>query len=94
MCYAAAASYKIVIKDKESLAACADSKWRDMNKTIYKLGFWYGLIAFVSTVAFTIVQLLQLLGVLTYPLAEIFIYGNKKRDRQQAISFYFYFKSH
>ncbi len=46
-----------------------------MNKTIYKIGFWSGLIAFTSTVAFVIVQMLQLLGVLSYPLDEILIYG-------------------
>jgi hypothetical protein len=46
-----------------------------MNKTIYKVGFWSGLIAFVSTVAFVIVQMLQLFGVLSYPLDEILIYG-------------------
>ena len=46
-----------------------------MNKTIYKIGFWSGLTAFASTVAFIIVQFLQLLGVLKYPLDEILIYG-------------------
>ena len=47
-----------------------------MNKTIYKIGFWSGLIAFLSTVAFDIVQALQLFGVLTYPLDQILIYGS------------------
>lgn len=46
-----------------------------MHKTIYKVGFWSGIIAFVSTVAFVIVQILQLFGVLIYPLDEILIYG-------------------
>jgi hypothetical protein len=46
-----------------------------MNKTIHKVGFWSGIIAFVSTVAFVIVQMLQLFGVLSYPLDEILIYG-------------------
>jgi hypothetical protein len=46
-----------------------------MNRTIYKIGFWSGLIAFISTVAFTIAQILQLFGVLSYPLDEILIYG-------------------
>jgi hypothetical protein len=46
-----------------------------MNKTIHKVGFWSGLIAFASTVAFLIVQMLQLFGVLSYPLDEILIYG-------------------
>lgn len=46
-----------------------------MNKTIYKIGFWSGLTAFVSTAAFTITQLLQLLGAVHYPWDEILIYG-------------------
>jgi hypothetical protein len=45
------------------------------NWTIYKIGFWSGIIAFVSTVAFVIVQVLQLLGMLQYPWDEISIYG-------------------
>ena len=46
-----------------------------MKKTIYKVGFWSGIFAFGSTTAFVIVQLLQLLGILKYPLDEILIYG-------------------
>jgi hypothetical protein len=46
-----------------------------MNNAIYKVGFWSGLIAFVSTVAFFIVQMLQIYGVLRYPWDEILIYG-------------------
>ncbi|MCL1495330.1 MAG: hypothetical protein M1G31_31950 [Pseudanabaena sp. Salubria-1] len=46
-----------------------------MNKTVHKVGFWSGLIAFFSTVAFVIVQILQLVGVFSYPLDEILIYG-------------------
>jgi hypothetical protein len=46
-----------------------------MNLTIYKAGFYCGLTAFIATMAFTIVQLLQLLGVFTYPVDEILIYG-------------------
>ncbi len=46
-----------------------------MNKTVHKVGFWSGLIAFASTVAYTVAQMLQLLGVLSYPLDEILIYG-------------------
>lgn len=47
-----------------------------MNKTIYKVGFLSGLIAFASTVAFVIVQMLQVFGVLSYPWDEILIYGS------------------
>ncbi len=46
-----------------------------MNKTVHKVGFWSGLTAFISTLAFTVVQMLQLFGVLNYPLDEILIYG-------------------
>jgi hypothetical protein len=46
-----------------------------MNKIIYKIGFLSGLIAFTSTIAFTIAQISQLLGVLRYPLDEILIHG-------------------
>jgi hypothetical protein len=47
-----------------------------VNKTIYKVGFWSGFIAFISSVAFFIVQALQLLDVINYPLDEILIYGS------------------
>lgn len=46
-----------------------------MNRDIYKVGFWFGVAAFGSNVAFVVVQILQLLGVFRYPFDEIFIYG-------------------
>jgi hypothetical protein len=46
-----------------------------MNKTIHGIGFWSGLVAFISAIAFIVVQMLQLVGVLSYPLDEILIYG-------------------
>jgi hypothetical protein len=46
-----------------------------MNQTVYKVGFWSGIIAFGSTVAFVIVQLLQLVRVFIFPLDEVLIYG-------------------
>ena len=46
-----------------------------MNKTIYKIGFWAGILSFGFNAAFVLVQILQLLGVLTYPYDEILIYG-------------------
>jgi hypothetical protein len=46
-----------------------------MNRTIYKVGFWSGMIAFTATVAYIIVQLLQLYDVLTFPTDERLIYG-------------------
>ncbi len=46
-----------------------------MNSTIYRVGFWSALIAFVAIVAFTIAQMLQLLGALTYPADQVLIFG-------------------
>lgn len=46
-----------------------------MNKTINKIGFWSGLIAFTSTVVYVVAQLLQVMGVLYFPLDEILIYS-------------------
>ncbi|HWB26542.1 MAG TPA: hypothetical protein VG738_13745 [Chitinophagaceae bacterium] len=45
-----------------------------MDKTVSKIGFWSALIAFSATTAFVIVQLLQLVGVLTFPADEIAIF--------------------
>jgi hypothetical protein len=46
-----------------------------MNKTICQIGFWSGLVAFVSTIAFCMVQVFQLTGWLKFPADEILIYG-------------------
>jgi hypothetical protein len=46
-----------------------------MNKEVNKAGFWFGIVAFFSTVAFVLVQILQLFRILTYPFDEILIYG-------------------
>jgi hypothetical protein len=46
-----------------------------MNQPIYKTGFWAGILAFVSTLAYVIVQLLQVMGFLNFPADEILIYG-------------------
>jgi hypothetical protein len=45
-----------------------------MNKTVYSVGFWSALFAFIATVSYAIVQLLQVARVLTFPLDEISIY--------------------
>lgn len=45
-----------------------------MNKTVNKIGFWSGLVAFIATVTFVFVQLLQLTRVLTFPMDEVLIY--------------------
>jgi hypothetical protein len=46
-----------------------------MNRKVYKIGFWFGIVAFASNAAFVLVQILQLLRILRYPLDEILIYG-------------------
>jgi hypothetical protein len=46
-----------------------------VNKTINKVGFWSGLVAFISTMAYVVVQLLQVIDVLSSPYDEILIYG-------------------
>jgi hypothetical protein len=44
-------------------------------RSISELGYWAGLAATAATVTFDVVQLLQVAGVLTFPLDEILIYG-------------------
>lgn len=44
-------------------------------KTVNRVGYGSGLAAFGATVAFVVVQLLQLAGVLRFPYDEILIYG-------------------
>jgi hypothetical protein len=46
-----------------------------MPNTVYKVGYWSGLIAFAATAAYVIVQLLQVAGVFSFPVDEILIYG-------------------
>jgi hypothetical protein len=46
-----------------------------MTKTIGEVGYWSGLAACAATVAYAVVQVLQVLGVLRFPLDEILIYG-------------------
>ena len=46
-----------------------------MNRTIYKAGLWSAIAAFAATLAFTTAQILQLTGVLTYPIDQVFIFG-------------------
>ena len=42
---------------------------------ISRVGYWSGLAAFTATVAFVLVQVLQIAGVLRFPADEILIYG-------------------
>jgi hypothetical protein len=46
-----------------------------MNSTITKAGYLAGLAAFASVVAYDLVQILQIVGFLQFPLDEILIYG-------------------
>ena len=46
-----------------------------MERTICKVGYIAGLIAFASALAYDVVQILQIAGVLIFPLDEILIYG-------------------
>jgi hypothetical protein len=43
--------------------------------TIGRIGFWAGLAAFTATVLYDLVQVLQVAGVLHFPLDEILIFG-------------------
>lgn len=47
-----------------------------MNTAINKIGYYSGLLAFVSTSAYVIVQLLQLFSLINSPWDEILIYGS------------------
>ena len=42
---------------------------------INRIGYWSGLLAFTATLAFVVVQLLQLAGTLRFPADEILIYS-------------------
>ncbi|NEO27347.1 MAG: hypothetical protein F6K03_10745 [Kamptonema sp. SIO4C4] len=42
---------------------------------ISEVGYWSGLAAFASAIAYDSVQILQIISVLRFPLDEIFIYG-------------------
>ena len=43
--------------------------------TAAKVGFWSSLAAFAMAAGYSIVQILQMLGVLTFPWDEILIFG-------------------
>ena len=46
-----------------------------MASRINEVGYWSVLTAFASAVAYDVVQILQVVGVLTFPVDEILIYG-------------------
>ena len=46
-----------------------------MYKRINQTGFWAGLFAFIATLAYMVIQVLQVLGLVHFPLDEKLIYG-------------------
>ena len=44
-------------------------------KSINKVGFWTGIFAFIFAIAYSLIQIPQVLKVLTFPTDEILIYG-------------------
>lgn len=46
-----------------------------MTNSIGRVGFWSGMVAAASVIAYDVVQILQILGSLHFPLDEILIYG-------------------
>ena len=46
-----------------------------MARSISSVGYWSGLAAFTSTVAYGLVQILQVAGMLRFPADEILFYG-------------------
>lgn len=46
-----------------------------MMPSIGRIGFWAGLAAFTASVAYDVVQILQVVGVLHFPFDEILIFG-------------------
>ena len=46
-----------------------------MTKSINKIGFYCGVAAFSFTLAYVIIQILQVMGIIPYPFDEILIYG-------------------
>jgi hypothetical protein len=46
-----------------------------LDRRISKVGFCFGLLSFIAISAFGVVQILQVLDLLSYPFDEILIYG-------------------
>jgi hypothetical protein len=44
-------------------------------KTVYRVGFWFALVAFIASVGFDVVQLMQVAGTLKAPVDAILIYS-------------------
>jgi hypothetical protein len=46
-----------------------------MHKVVYRVGFWSALIAFLASVGYSVVQVLQVLRILVWPTDVILIYA-------------------
>jgi hypothetical protein len=57
------------------MIAGRDGRGVEMDKPLYKIGFWSAFVALVAVVGFDIAQILQIVGTLRYPWDEILIYG-------------------
>jgi heme/copper-type cytochrome/quinol oxidase subunit 4 len=55
--------------------AIFDRKKTVLSKSAGQVGYWSGLVAGGAAIAYVLVQILQVAGVLRFPLDEIFIYG-------------------
>ena len=47
----------------------------DSNAFVYKFGFWFALVAFLASIGYDVVQILQIVGSLKFPLDAILIYA-------------------
>jgi hypothetical protein len=47
-----------------------------VNETLYKVGFWTALVAFIAVIGYDVFQILQIVGALGKPWDEILIYGS------------------
>ncbi len=46
-----------------------------MTQLIARFGFWFAIIAFAASMGYSLVQILQVAGILGWPLADILIYA-------------------
>lgn len=56
------------------MAADPPALYLAVVKTVHLVGFWTGLLAFIFTASYVIIQLLQVAGLIHYPLDEILVY--------------------
>jgi hypothetical protein len=46
-----------------------------MENSVYKIGYWAGMMAFAFTAAYVVIQLMQVAGILKFPVDEILVYS-------------------